>query len=46
VELPYSNLDALVSWSLEFGDRIEIVSPPEARAALLERLSPAVGGRL
>jgi proteasome accessory factor B len=46
VELPYSNLDALVSWSLEFGDQIEIVSPPEARAALLERLSPAVGGRL
>lgn len=40
VELQASNLDALVSWAIGFGDDIEIMSPPEARERLTEHLAP------
>jgi predicted DNA-binding transcriptional regulator YafY len=40
VEMPVANLDALVSWALGFGDRVEIVEPPEARAEMLRHLAP------
>lgn len=43
VEAPFANLEALISWALGFGDEIEIVSPPIARAALLEHLQATVG---
>ena len=43
VEMPVANLDALVSWALGFGDRVEIVQPAEARAALLQHLAPFLG---
>jgi proteasome accessory factor B len=35
-----SNLDAVVSWAVGFGDRVEIVSPPAARDLLMARLGP------
>jgi proteasome accessory factor B len=35
-----SNLDAVVSWVVGFGDRVEIVSPPAARDHLMTRLRP------
>ena len=44
IDMPVANLDALVSWALGFGDRVEIVEPPEARAALVQHLSPFLGG--
>jgi len=40
VEMPVANLGALVSWALGFGDRVEIVEPPEARAEMLRHLAP------
>lgn len=40
VELPVANTSALVSWALGFGDEIEILEPPEARAALKDHLAP------
>lgn len=40
VELAVANLDALVTYVLGFGESFEIVSPPEARAALRARLAP------
>lgn len=38
VEMKVGNLDALVSWLIELGPGVEIVSPPEARSHLLEHL--------
>ena len=40
VEMPVANLDALVSWALGFGDRVELVEPVEARTALIRHLAP------
>jgi proteasome accessory factor B len=40
VTLPLGNLDALVSWVVGFGASVEIIDPPEARAALLAHLRP------
>lgn len=40
VDLPVANLPALVSWVLGFGDEVEILEPPEARAALRDHLAP------
>lgn len=40
VELPVANVRALVSWVLNFGDEVEILEPPAARAALREHLAP------
>lgn len=45
VEMPVANLDALVSWALGFGDRVEIVEPLEARRALLDHLAPFLDTR-
>jgi hypothetical protein len=44
VELPVANLDALISWVISFGGRLEILSPPEARRKLLEHLQPFLAG--
>jgi proteasome accessory factor B len=44
VEMPVSNVDALVSWALGFGDRIEIRRPEEARRRLLSHLEPFLTG--
>ena len=44
LEMPFANLDALISWALGFGDQVEIVAPPEARAALREHLSSVLEG--
>lgn len=38
VELEVANLDALISWALQFGDTVEIVSPQSARDRMLDRL--------
>jgi proteasome accessory factor B len=43
VRLQVGRVDALVSWVLERGSDVEIVSPEDARAALLEHLRPFVG---
>lgn len=40
VTLTVANVDALVSWALGFGERIEILAPEEARRRLLKRLDP------
>ena len=40
VTMEVANLDALISWAIGFGDRVEIVSPPEARSHMLEHLQP------
>jgi predicted DNA-binding transcriptional regulator YafY len=40
VIIPASNLDAIVSWAVGFGDQVEIVSPPAARDHLMTRLDP------
>lgn len=45
VEMPVANLDALVSWALGFGDRIEVLEPAEARNALVQHLTPFLGAR-
>jgi proteasome accessory factor B len=39
VEMPVSNIDALVSWAIGFGDEVEIIEPESARSALVARLS-------
>lgn len=44
LEVPVSNLDALVSWVVGFGAAATIVAPPEARAALLAHLAPFLEG--
>lgn len=44
VEMPVSNLDALVSWVIRFGEGIEILSPAQARERLVQHLAPFVGG--
>lgn len=40
VTMDAANLDPLISWVIGFGGHVEIVSPPEARARMLEQLSP------
>ena len=40
VDLPISRVDALVTWAVGFAEGIQIVSPPEARRALLDHLEP------
>ncbi len=44
VELQASNLDALVSWVIGFGDGVEIKSPPEARSRLRAHLETFTDG--
>ena len=44
VEMPVANLNALVSWALGFGDRVEIVEPPEAGAEMVRHLAPFLEG--
>lgn len=39
VEMPVASLDALVSFAVWWGPRVEIVDPPEARALMAERLA-------
>jgi proteasome accessory factor B len=45
VEIPVGNVDALISWAIGFGAEMEIVSPEEARRALLGRLAPFLEAR-
>jgi predicted DNA-binding transcriptional regulator YafY len=45
IEIPATDLDALVSWALPFGDSAEIVGPPEARDRVLEHLAPYLESR-
>jgi proteasome accessory factor B len=40
VEMPLSNVDALVSWAIGFDDEVEIIEPEVARRALVARLAP------
>ena len=40
VEMVVGNIEALVSWVLGFGEGLQIVSPSEARDALVEHLEP------
>jgi proteasome accessory factor B len=40
VAITVANLDALLSWIIGFGDRVEILAPPEARGRLIEHLAP------
>ena len=42
VEMRVANLDALISWLIAFGDRVEIVSPAAARAQLVQHLRSAL----
>lgn len=44
VELEANNLDALISWVIGFAGEAEIVSPPDARAGLVDRVESAAGG--
>jgi proteasome accessory factor B len=44
VELPVANLQALASWVIGFGGEVEIVEPEEARAVLLDYLTPFTAG--
>jgi proteasome accessory factor B len=43
VQMTVANLERFVSWVIAFGDSVEVLSPPEARAALLRRLEPYLG---
>jgi proteasome accessory factor B len=43
VEMPVSNVDALVSWAIGFGAEVEILEPASARRALVDRLAPLAG---
>lgn len=40
VTMDVANLDALISWVIGFGDKIEISDPESARARLVEHLAP------
>lgn len=40
VTMDVANLDALISWVIGFGDKIEIIAPETATARLLEHLAP------
>ena len=40
VTMEVANLDALISWAIGFGDKVEITSPSEARARMLDHLAP------
>lgn len=44
VEMPIARVDALVTWAVGFGEGVEILSPPEARAGMLEHLEPLLAG--
>lgn len=41
VEMPVASLDALAGFTVWWGDRVEILDPPEARRHMLERLRRA-----
>ena len=43
VTMEVANLDALISWVIGFGERVEVVSPPDARERMLEHLTPFLG---
>ena len=43
VTMDVANLDALVSWVIGFGDRVEIAAPAEARTRLRDHLAPFLG---
>ncbi|MDQ3784387.1 MAG: WYL domain-containing protein [Actinomycetota bacterium] len=40
VEVPVANVDALISWIIGFGSRVEILAPESARRRLVEHLGP------
>ncbi len=42
--LDATNLEALYSWVLSLGDHAEILSPPEVREAMIERLKSIIRG--
>lgn len=44
VEVPVGNVDALVSWVLGFGARVELVAPTAAREHLVKHLAPYLDG--
>lgn len=44
VELPVANFDALVSWVIDRGTGVEIVSPKDARQRLVDHLAPFLEG--
>jgi predicted DNA-binding transcriptional regulator YafY len=39
-----ANVEALVSWILQFGDAAEIISPESARAVMRAKLAPFLEG--
>ncbi|MEA2516680.1 MAG: proteasome accessory factor [Actinomycetota bacterium] len=43
VEMPVANLDALASFAVWWGSHAEVLSPPEARARMKERLARFAG---
>ena len=43
VEMPVANVDAFVSYLIGFGDAVEVVSPDEIRARIVEQVGMAVG---
>lgn len=43
VEVPCNNRDAFVSWVLGLTDHAEVLAPPEARTAVVERLRALAG---
>ncbi len=44
VELPVANVDALISWAIDFGDGVEILSPPSIRQRIVDHLRPHLQG--
>ena len=44
VELPVANPDAFVSWIIGFGDSVEVVSPPDLRARLVDHVRSSASG--
>ena len=42
VTMDVANLDALISWVIGFGDKIEITAPDDARVRLVDHLAPFV----
>ncbi|MDP9235342.1 MAG: WYL domain-containing protein [Actinomycetota bacterium] len=44
VDVPFANVDALVSWLIGFGDRVTLIEPGSARHKLLSSLEPYLDG--
>lgn len=40
IQMPVANLDALISWAIGFGDRVEVLEPEAARRRMVEHLAP------